>query len=635
MIITLRLDSHLTFSLVRALVLPILVFSTLLLNSCDHEPDLEIIDDKNELVFDSLSEHYLELIKLNEKDLSLTGDSVINEAAAYFKKTNNRNGIAMTLLTRAYRADIAGDYPAGLQFIDSALLMVDDFSTTQDLIELYNCAGIINTSLGNNGIALEMYDQVYELAMSINDTTGMIYALGNTALVYSDIQDLENSKKAHYKSYKLSAAINDYYSMAIYHLNFGFYYLKEEEIIDSAYHHNLQAFALMNEHCFEDLRTILTANSAEINNRKGKSLTALNDLTEALADNSEPIMPRDLVIAKIILARTENNLQQYDQALTHLKEADELVEEMKDWWLKMRLNEGYYHTYKAMGNDKLALRYFRSYTEIEEEQTGIKAQLQIARLRNQSLERQKEGEIASLNLTKFTQQARMDRNRYAFYFTLLAIFLVMQLYYINYRNHKKATFATKEKLIAEGKLAILRSRVNPDFILNSFTGVQSYLLKPDRMQAYSYLGKFASFLRTVINSNGEIFNDIELEIVILTEFLELEAMRFPGDFTYTVNTCPVLEEANYKTPGMIIQPYVESAIKGKLADKGQPLHLIINFNKTAEGLTVSILDGDSSSPPLLVPADKKRLTYLRQIGYENARVEINNRNEVLIYLPTI
>lgn len=621
------------FFLTLAILLPMFM----ILNSCEsNEGDRIVNANESVHAVDSVFEYYSNLIDKSFDVPPPQGDSLIKLASDYFNETLNQRGIAEVLLARSIRSRMVDDYSQALLYIDSAMILADKFESVNQLINLYNTAGLINSRLGHNVTAIEYYNKVYELADSQNDTIGMIYSQGNSAVVYGAMYDWENSKIHTYQAMKLSKASSDYNCLAICHLNIGFYYFEEENNIDSAYHHTALASALINEHCFENLRPILIINSADLEIFSGYPRSALRMLDDLLAESGESMSPRKNAIARVVLGKAHRKLNNYSLSLAYLREADELIESIKEPWLKIKLEKEFYKTYAAMENYQLALQHFKNHNKEDQELTSTNTQTQIADLRNQSHARQKEREIANLKLSRLTQQANRTQRCYIIYLSLLAITLAMTLFYFNYTSLQKAEFATKEKLIAEGKLAVLRSRINPDFILNTFSGVQTDLLKSNRMQAYTYLGKFASLLRKIINSNGEIFNDLELELNIFNDFLELEAMRFQGKFTYEVNVSPELQETNNKIPGMIIEPYVESAIKCKLINEDEHLHLIVNFRKIPDGVLVSILDDNLISTPQLSPTSKRRLAYLRQIGYENTRVELrkNNGNKVLIYLPT-
>ena len=83
---------------------------------------------------------------------------------------------------------------------------------------------------------------------------------------------------------------------------------------------------------------------------------------------------------------------------------------------------------------------------------------------------------------------------------------------------------------------------------------------------------------------------LEQEVEVLSLYLELEALRFNNQLDWTIDVAPDLD-ARTLLPPMLIQPYVENAIKHGLLEKQPPAgSLRIEFSKANEGLQVSVTD---------------------------------------------
>ena len=68
---------------------------------------------------------------------------------------------------------------------------------------------------------------------------------------------------------------------------------------------------------------------------------------------------------------------------------------------------------------------------------------------------------------------------------------------------------------------------------------------------------------------------IEDEIKTLELYIELESLRFP--FNYNLEVDSSLDKQNIEIPPMIIQPYVENAIKHGISSKLTDRHVSISF----------------------------------------------------------
>ena len=65
-------------------------------------------------------------------------------------------------------------------------------------------------------------------------------------------------------------------------------------------------------------------------------------------------------------------------------------------------------------------------------------------------------------------------------------------------------------------------------------------------------------------------------------YLELERLRFEDKLEYTIDTSKIDNLENYRIPTMLIQPYVENAIKHGLLHKMSDRKLNISFSKSEE-----------------------------------------------------
>lgn len=153
-----------------------------------------------------------------------------------------------------------------------------------------------------------------------------------------------------------------------------------------------------------------------------------------------------------------------------------------------------------------------------------------------------------------------------------------------YRN--KLAIKEKEKELAlknakfQNELAVLKlenlkSQMNPHFIFNALNSIQEYIILNQKNLASSYLAKFADLIRAYLEHSNKGYITIREEIECLDIYLQLEKLRFEDKFEYLLNG--VENNDHLKIPTMLIQPYVENAIKHGLLHKKNNRRLTINF----------------------------------------------------------
>lgn len=135
-----------------------------------------------------------------------------------------------------------------------------------------------------------------------------------------------------------------------------------------------------------------------------------------------------------------------------------------------------------------------------------------------------------------------------------------------------------EKQLKVSEITAIKAQMNPHFIFNAINSIQDLILKGDIDNSYNYIIKFSQLVRQTLDFSDKEFIDIEDEIQLLEVYLELEKLRFKDDFEYTIN----LNNANdLKVPPMLIQPFVENAIKHGLLHREGLKKLDISFEKDA------------------------------------------------------
>lgn len=124
-----------------------------------------------------------------------------------------------------------------------------------------------------------------------------------------------------------------------------------------------------------------------------------------------------------------------------------------------------------------------------------------------------------------------------------------------------------EKDAFQTKLGALRAQINPHFIFNSLSSIQHLISSGQKEAALSYLTKFSKFVRQVLENSIDVNVTLEKEVELLKVYLDLESLRFEHSFSYQIDF-PKDSNLNYQeVPMLIVQPFVENAIKHGLMPK--------------------------------------------------------------------
>lgn len=204
---------------------------------------------------------------------------------------------------------------------------------------------------------------------------------------------------------------------------------------------------------------------------------------------------------------------------------------------------------------------------------------------------------------------------------LLAIYLIVRLFRIK-RQRKRLEL--KNKLL-ETELKVNRALMNPHFVYNSLYSIQSLILNHDLEQANTYLVKFSRLLRKTLESNLSDTISLEAEVDLLSQFIEIENLKFNGTIQSKITTEGIASLAATYIPVLMIQPFVENAIWHGLKNKPDEKWIHITFKAIHKKLLECTVEDNGlgrriKQKAIGVPENKSLAT-----GFIEARLGLINK----------
>jgi two-component system LytT family sensor kinase len=157
--------------------------------------------------------------------------------------------------------------------------------------------------------------------------------------------------------------------------------------------------------------------------------------------------------------------------------------------------------------------------------------------------------------------------------------------YIKKKNQKKLFNAHQQKEISKTQLNSIRAQLNPHFMFNALAGIQNLMNQNKIDEANRYLNKFARLTRNVLDQQ-ELISLVE-EKDLLEDYLQMEQLRF--GFTYEIEVHQQIN-LNVEIPSMLLQPFVENAVKHGIAAKLDKGHIKVSFTNHHKDLIFSVRD---------------------------------------------
>lgn len=201
-----------------------------------------------------------------------------------------------------------------------------------------------------------------------------------------------------------------------------------------------------------------------------------------------------------------------------------------------------------------------------------------------------------------------------------------QIQKIEARNQLLIDKINLEKNANQSKLKAIKSQMNPHFFYNALNTLQSYILANEKKQAVTYLSKFSNLTRTILEMTEKDWVTVSEEIKALSLYLDIEKARFDTDFDYAIELDNSIESDSVKIPSILLQPYVENALKHGLLHKSGAKTIHITFQKIENELIIKIEDngiGRRKSEELNAIKNKKHKSFATE-AMQN-RIELLNQ----------
>lgn len=244
------------------------------------------------------------------------------------------------------------------------------------------------------------------------------------------------------------------------------------------------------------------------------------------------------------------------------------------------------------------------------------------------------------NYTK-TQQIDFTINKpfwLQYWFIGFSVLALLVLLFVVYRWAEVRTKKSQElkEQLALSQLTALRSQMNPHFLFNVLNAVQGLIYSNQKNKATDYLGKFSDLMRKILDSSDKNEVTIEKEFETIDLYVSLEKARFEDDFEYKISFPENVDLSQYKIPSMIIQPFVENAIKHGLMHKEGAKRLEIKVEILNDIWCFTIDDNGigRKASEIINQKIKKHISFATK-AIENRVKLINKTTNIVIDIETI
>ena len=178
------------------------------------------------------------------------------------------------------------------------------------------------------------------------------------------------------------------------------------------------------------------------------------------------------------------------------------------------------------------------------------------------------------------------------WFVYSGIFLMLVLFIQIIQKAQKAQSKKRvdlENQMLELQFTSMKAQLDPHFIFNILNSVSTAILKEDKKNAHRTFIKISDLLRSQVNRSREVTSTLKDELDFCRNYIEVQQFRFKNKFDYSIEV-PIKVNQDRTIPKMIVQLFIENAIKHGIRPAEHHCQLAIRISNDNEKLKIEIDD---------------------------------------------
>lgn len=549
------------------------------------------------------------------------------------KQQNDETEKYKALKNIGYANGYLGNFNESIQNMEEGLVYYRSVGDSVKIAEALSDIGYLKIALSDFEAGAELYRQALAIREKINDPKGISYSLNNLGALYWQWGKPDDALHYYLRAmpYFRDNKLTEEYASVLG--NIGVIYSNQNEY-DKALEYYKQSLELNKQIRHNIGIAKMQSNMAIIYADRGEHDKAL-DLFRQSAEIREQIGDREgLALSLHNTGKLYEKMDQADQSINFYRRSASLSETIGAKNILLKNLEGLSSAYKKQGDYKRAYEFLEKEKSLNDSIFNAESHRQIEELKTKYETEKKALEIKTLQQKNENQQLKLRRRSVSIYI-LLAI-AVSVLLHIHLSHIRRKAVLEQKSLSIEQKL--LRLQMNPHFIFNSITAIQSYIFNNSKKDAVNYLSSFASLMRLILENSATELIPFEKERKTLDFYLQLQSLRYPGKFEYSISIDEEIDPANTLIPPMLGQPFIENAIEHGLKNLSGKGKIDVHYRLKGETILFEVEDNgmgiysdgsqnNGSHKSMAIGITKDRLALLNRKQKNKLSFEIIDKSE--------
>jgi tetratricopeptide (TPR) repeat protein len=541
------------------------------------------------------------------------------KALEIYLRQKNKVGISMAYMNIATANQKLNHLEEAILNYEKAGTIYRETGDSVGVSSIYNNIALIRRGEGDLVVAMEYHMKALRILEENNASNELANTFNNIAVIYADQDDTVNAIGYFKRAYTMHLETENLQGAGNASNNIGTIYLDHGNN-DSAlvyYEFALNHYERMGN---ANGLTVVYQNVGNVYNNLEQHEKGLDYYLKALAIAKQIQENESLASLYLNIGRGFSRLENHQQSIVYIDKGVELAKKIKIGHLERDGYRNFYEAYFAMNDLANALEYYIKYTDKKEELFNAEVSGQLLDVREKYETEKKEIKIAhqedvieaerkenKIKSLKLREQELINREQELVNYLLaggvvLLILIcgaVLYLFYVKRSTNRKLNEINQRLELLNNELEVekqnmelkaLLAQINPHFIFNALNSVQKYIAANDKEQAFNYLSKFGKIMRSTLENSDESAISIEDELELLQLYVDLESRRLKHELEYEVTVDEDLDIYNLKIPPMLIQPYIENAIRHGIMHKQESGKIELVLKSEEESITCIVRD---------------------------------------------
>lgn len=427
--------------------------------------------------------------------------------------------------------------------------------------------GVIYFQQGNFLKALEYYFRALKLSENLNDSNKVIANLGNIGMTYKNMGDYSNALHFHLRALKLARESNDTKFLTSNLGSLAGIYWRQDNFSKSLEYYKL-VLALDQKNGNKKKVASWLSNIGNVYFEYSNKLStgyvkdtlcskALEYYKEAIKLSNELADKGNLAVIYGNMGCLYIELNRLEDACNYLTKSSAIADSTKSLSLTNDVTLYFSKYYEKKGDHAIALKYFKKYIIVKDSLFNESNKKYISELQIKYETAKKEKENKTLLHKTEIQSLEITKKRYFIIALISFVIMLFCVFFLIFRQNRLKF--QKQSVLLEQKL--LRIQMNPHFIFNSLTNIESFIYDNEPMEAGKYLSKISRLMRLVLENSRTEYISLEKEVETLNHYLSLEKLRLYDNMKFIIDVDNSIDPKIIMIPPMLAQPFIENAIQ--------------------------------------------------------------------------